>query len=425
MQDCQKKAVDFLSSHGMYYKEIAPEKELQKFLGEMADGLAGKPSSLKMIPTYLQETDFTKSEPVIVLDIGGTHVRSAVVRLEKGQPPKISGHLEFPTPGVNRSMCAREFFRIIAQGIAPIVDQSDRIGICFSLATKPQKDKDAIVVAGGKQLQVPDLLGNRVGECLRTGLREAGLDDRKSVVVINDSVAATLGGRTMASDRDFGGYIGFIYGTGTNICYSEPMGFGGESMIINVESGAYCGFPTGDIDDRYDAGLIDVGQDRFEKMVSGGYQGGLMTCILRQAAGEQLFTSGCCEGLNSIQGLKPKEIDEFLNRPCGSGRLAACCAADDDRTTLYALMDLITERSALLCAISLCAAQMRAGIGKDPCHPAFITAEGSTFYFSKDFRAKLDCQMRLLGREKLGLYAEFFHVPEVTLAGTAIAGLSI
>ncbi|MEA4942703.1 MAG: hypothetical protein VB094_09240 [Oscillibacter sp.] len=425
MKDCQQCAVNFLSYHGMYFKQIDPEQQLQKFLKEMQAGLRNEPCSLKMIPTYLRETAPKKEGPVIVLDIGGTHVRVAVVRLPKGQPPEISDHLEFPTPGVDHAVSSREFFRTIADGLRPVIDRSSRIGVCFSFATKPMQNKDAIVVAGGKQLQVPDLLGNGVGECLRAGLREDGLDDQKSVVVINDSVAATLGGRILHTDRCFSGYIGFIYGTGTNICYSEPQGFGGESMIINVESGAYCGFPSGDIDDRFDSSLIDVGQDRFEKMVSGGYQGGLMTEILRQAGKEQLFTPQCCEKIDEINDLKPQEIDEFLNYPYGKGHLAMCCAGDDDRRTIYYLMDLVTERSALLSAISLCASQLRAGIGKDPCRPAFITAEGSTFYFSKDFSRKLDYQMRRLGRENLGLYSEFFHVPNVTLAGTAIAGLSV
>jgi hexokinase len=424
VQDAQEKAAAFLAAHGMYYAQLDPERELRKFLTEMQDGLLGRPSSLKMIPTYLREDAPASTEPVIVLDIGGTNVRGAVVCLRENGAPEIRNRLSFPAPGMTAPVTSREFFRTIAEGIRPIIGESRRIGVCFSYATRPLVNKDAVVVAGGKQLKVPDLLGKPVGECLRAGLCEAGLDADKSVVVINDSVAATLGGRTKQTLRQFSGYVGFIYGTGTNICYSEPQESGG-GMIVNVESGAYCGFPTGDIDDRFDAGLIDVGQDRFEKMVSGGYQGGLMTAILHQACGETLVSPFCCERLSQVRALQPREIDEYLNAPRGAGRLAACCGSESDRQTLCALMDGVTERSALLCAVSLCAALVRSGAGKDPARPAFITAEGSTFYASKDFSRKLEARMESLGAQTLGVHAEFFRVPDVTLAGTAIAGLSI
>ena len=78
-----------------------------------------------------------------------------------------------------------------------------------------------------------------------------------------------------------------------------------DEVMINIESGAYCGFPTGDIDDLFDATLIDAGQDRFEKMVSGGYQGGLMSFILGKAVEENLLYADFFDRLDTVRKTKP------------------------------------------------------------------------------------------------------------------------
>jgi hypothetical protein len=185
--------------------------------------------------------------------------------------------------------------------------------------------------------------------------------------------------------KGYSGYVGFIYGTGTNICYREPSG-----ELINVESGAYTGFPAGDMDDAYDKTLIDTGDDRFEKMVSGGYQGGLMMHILEKGAAEGMIRRTTYERLRDTGGITSKDISAFAKDPESSGRIADACAETSEKEFLLELFDLITERSARLCSIVITAALLRAGIGTDHKAPAFITAEGSTFLKQKDFREKLE-----------------------------------
>ena len=141
-------------------------------------------------------------------------------------------------------------------------------------------------------------------------------------------------GRSLQTEKQYSGYIGFIYGTGTNTSYCA-----GNGETINVESGAYCSFPTGDIDDVYDRSLIDTGQDRFEKKVSGGYQKGLSDCILRYAAGEGEIHDRTYEALHkdNSAGLEPKEISAFIGDPLGDGFIARSCASSGDRGFLLEL----------------------------------------------------------------------------------------
>lgn len=435
---CKLTVKDFLSHYGMYYENRSAYDLFQGFLREMEKGLAGEESSLKMIPTYLADGGRIEAgKPVIAMDIGGTNVRIATICFDAAGNPTISDYRAYLMPGTQEEISSGDFFRTVARYLRPVIDKSDLIGCCFSYATSPKADKDATVIAVGKQLKVKGLVGENVAENLKKALAEERMENRKRIVVLNDSVAAMLGGETAQSDRKFSGHVGFIFGTGTNVCYVEknekirkirhadPAG----EMIINVESCGYNGFPRGEIDREFDAMLLDYGRDQYEKMVSGKYQGGLILKVIRKAAADGFFSKEFGENAALLSDLSSREIDDFLNYPYGKSRLAQCCPAGaqgtkDDRRLLYHMIDALNERSAFLCSIVLGAVIFKAGIGSDPCLPAYVTAEGSAFYGSKNFRDKLNYFIKTFLNDELGLYPEFFRVGDATLIGTGIAGLT-
>lgn len=435
---CRLAVKDFLSHYGMYYEDNSAHDLFEGFLGEMDRGLAGQESSLKMIPTYLTDgREIAAGKPVIAMDIGGTNVRIATISFDAAGNPEIGDYQTYPTPGIQEEISSDDFFRTVARYLRPVLDRSRLIGCCFSFATAPKADKDATVIATGKQLKVRGLLGKNVAESLKAALEEEQLGKDKRIIVLNDSVAAMLGGETVRGDRRFSGNIGFIFGTGTNVCYVEQnrnIGKIGNAdpagrMIINVESCGYSGFRRGEIDREFDAVLLDYGKDQFEKMVSGKYQGGLTLTAIKKAAADGLFSKAFGEHAALLQDLSSREIDEFLNYPYGKNRLAQCCRAEaqgprDDRRMLYGLIDALNERSAFLCAVVLGAVIFKAGIGSNPCLPAYVTAEGSTFYRSKNFKDKLYYYVRTFLNRELGLYPEFFRVNDATLIGTGVAGLT-
>ena len=433
------KAEAFLKKHHMHWSQTDPDRELEKLLREMKDVRAGREGSVKMIPTCIGEYALPERETeVTVIDIGGTNVRSAVMTVRPDGTARIGEITSFLTPGVKEPTDTAGFFSEVVRGCRQDL-RTDHIGICFSLATIPQPDRDAVMVAGGKQIKVSDMLGKRVGQSFREAMkREAmireGIAENVRITVINDTVAAALGGAMYeAQDRGtqdhaakdsagrgkYSGYVGFIYGTGTNICYREPTG-----ELINVESGAYTGFPAGDMDDDYDRTLIDTGDDRFEKMVSGGYQGGLMTYILKRAAAEGMIRRETYEKILGSGDLSSRDISAFSTDPESPGRISGACAFEEEKEFLLELFDLITERSARLCSIVITASLLRARIGTDPKVPAFITAEGSTFVKQKDFREKLERQMDALAGERHGLFWEFHTVENAVMKGIAVSCLS-
>ena len=374
---------------------------------------------------------------ITVIDIGGTNVRSAVVTVGESGKCFIEKRIAFRTPGVDEETDTIGFFSEIASRVREYLSDS-YIGICFSLAAIPQKDRDAIMAAGGKQIRIRDMIGKKVGESFRGALRMLGLPCRQKITVVNDTVAAALSGRSETNGKTYSNYIGFIYGTGTNLCYQEPAG-----DIINVESGAYCGFPSGDIDDAYDLGMIDPGEDRFEKMVSGGYQGGLMEHILRTAAGEAILSKDTINGILNGHSLSAADISAFSKNPYESGLISHACASEEDRRRIVRLFDAVTDRSACLCSITITAALLsckgmniislnkgrpEAGavspLSGNPSLPAFITVEGSTYQKQHRFREMLGAHMASLARDRYYLAWEFHNVPDAILKGTAIACLS-
>ena len=426
----------FLRRHRMDADGIDPEEQLDRFLAEMDRVRRGGKGSVKMIPTYIGEFEPPlMPETVAVLDIGGTNVRSCVAALGPHGVEGIDHRISFLTPGIDEELDTASFFRKVVEGVRENL-YTDRIGICFSLATIPAKDGDAEMAAGGKQIRITDMIGKKVGMSFRSAAASLGIEIPGRITVVNDTVAASLCGAGLAGRGNYSGCLGFIYGTGTNLCYREPgreEGKAGE--IINIESGAYCGFPTGDIDDLYDARMPDAGQDRFEKMVSGGYQGGLMEWVLRTAAREQLIqeeTFRRISGVDSVSfgkqltgareaSIDSRDISEFSHEPDGNGRIAQAAACVFDRRVLECLFDELTRRSACLCAISITGALLRSGAGRSSGFPAFITAEGSTFEKQKNFRRMLDAYMSALAGDAHCLSYEFHTIPDAVIRGTAIA----
>ena len=410
---------DFLMRHRLCADAYDWEEQLARFLEEMDAVRGGHQGSLKMIPMALSTRPLPeKPVTVAAIDIGGTNVRSAAVTLDRSGVLAIDRQPAFRTPGIGRRMGLEDFYRVLAEGIGEHLAM-ERVGICFSLAAEPLKDGDAVVTAGAKQLNVPGLVGSRVGAGLRNAARALGRACGQRFTVVNDTLAAALGGRLEAGQGRYDGFVGFIYGTGTNTAYREPNG-----AIINVESGAYCGFPTGDIDDRYDRGHIDPGCDRFEKMVSGGYQGGLMALVLETAAAEGLLSPGFSQRLTDALGgaaLSSAHISAFAGDPSGGGPIAAACADDAERRAIAAIVDAMTGRSALLCSVTVTAALIRAEIGTSAAAPAFITAEGSTFIKQPGFRQKLEACMSEYAARRRGLHYAFRIVPDAVVKGTAIA----
>lgn len=429
----KEKAEEFLKKYGMDAAGVDLEKNCALFLKEMQSGLEGS-GSLLMIPTYIgMDRDLPVNEPIIAIDAGGTNFRVAVIHFDENRKLVTEDFKLYPMPGTKGEISKEEFFETMADYIQPVLHRSDKISFCFSYPTEILPDRDGRMIKFSKEVRIRDVKGELLGKNLMDVFRKRGFKKEKEIIVLNDTVATLLAGKAASPDRVFDSYIGFILGTGTNICYAErsanivkvPELKGKDGiMLINTESGGYGKAPRGKLDMDFDSTTANPGEFTFEKTISGAYQGGLTLTVIRKAAEDGLFSPEFTAELRNVKELTSKELDDFLYYPFGGNVLARCCAGSDaDRNVLFHLIDAIFERMAMFVTFSLTAVMEKTGKGTDPLKPVCITADGSTFYKSKLFRNKLDHYIKTYTNETKGIYCEFVKVDNGTLIGTAIAGL--
>lgn len=433
MDNLKNKAVDFLKKYSMDTTDVDIDATVKVFLDEMDKGLADEPSSLKMLPTYISpQAKVPKNKPVIVLDAGGTNFRAATVCFDDRGQAVVDNFRKLPMPGIEREVTSEEFFSTLAGYTGQVLDKADTIGFCFSYPCQIMPDKDGKLLHFSKEIKAKQVEGQLIGQNLNKAIAAASLDDHKHVVILNDTVTTLLAAKAQADEDAFDDYVGFILGTGTNICYSEqnsnitklPELDPSQKQIINVESGAFAKAPMGKIDKIFDESTINPNQQNFEKMISGAYLGQLCLTALKVAADDGLFSTETAENFKNMAELPTKELNRFMHVPRSDNPITAACAQQEDLRLCWYILERLTDRAARLTAINLSSIVLKTGKGKDPTKPVCIVAEGTTFYKFKSLKSRVECYLREYLQDTRGLYTEIVHIDNSTLLGAAIAGLT-
>ncbi|MGL6174937.1 MAG: hexokinase family protein [Cellulosilyticaceae bacterium] len=423
----------FLSKYGMNHEAINMTQECGKFIEEMKRGLEGNDSSLEMIPTYLTVSDEIKTQTkAVVIDAGGTNFRVGTVEFDQDMQVHINDFAKYQMPGIQEELSKEAFFKTMVEYTQEVAIKATDIGFCFSYPVEINKDKDGTLLRWSKEVKAPEVVGEKIGANLVEGLKKVDGKERK-VVILNDTVATLLGGKGITSHRKFDGYIGFIFGTGTNACYIEEKRNitkvaeleQNGSMIINAESGAYNKLPRGVIDEAFDQTTNNPGDYQFEKMVSGRYLGPITLRVLQAGVNEGLFSEGCGKALEQMVDAQLIDLNNFMYDPYDQSNLfSKLVGIESDRTNLYLIVEAMIERAAKLCAIKLSGMILKTGKGTNPCCPVAIVAEGTTFYKLKGYKEKLDRYMREYLSQQNHTYYEFLKGDDLNLIGTATAALS-
>lgn len=415
------KARVFLTQHGMEPERIDLESTVSSFLSEMALGLHGRESSIRMIPTYLTaDGKLPLGRPTAVIDAGGTNFRTALVTFTEGEP--IIEKLEVsPMPGSEYEVTWGQFIRFTAERISPLLDNTDCVGFCFSYPTEETPERDGRMLNLTKQVRISGFEDRLICADLIAELESMGIRDKK-IILLNDTPAVLLSGAGLAESHD--GLIGLISGTGTNTCCSlpvsdikKPHGNFQGNMLINLESGAFLGLARGDFDKELDAATGDPGIYWHEKATSGAYIGELCRLTLRAAANEGLFSPASCASVFELDTLPAPLADKLA-----SGEDADVFAAEDVPLAAE-LCRAIFDRAARCICANLSAILILADIGSDPSRPALICADGSVIRRSRTFRPIFDMYMSEFTTGTLGRHIELFSTENATMLGTAVAAL--
>ena len=340
-------------------------------------GLLGQDGGLPMLPAYLPMKSACHAGEALVLDAGGTNLRTAHVRMTSSGM-EILEKRERPMPGTKGRLGATEFFRQLAQDAAEMMTSAMPIGFCFSFTADILPDGDARVIYLDKELCVDGLVGRTVAQGLRDALKDLGAPAPTVIRVMNDAVAALLGASVGASDVD--GCIGMILGTGFNCCYAEQnsritkaptLSEQTGRSIVNIEAGAFAGMASTPADLLVRSRSIDPDQNLLEKMLSGAYQGPLLGALLELAAEQDCFRQA-----PDLSHLSPTaaDISAMVN---GKHSPLEDAFAKEDVPVLHTFCHAIIQRASALAAMVLKAIVAETG---DVHAPILLSIEGSTYW---------------------------------------------
>jgi hexokinase len=426
----RERALVFLKALGLSPDSLVVDPLLDGFRAEMRAGLTGAPSSLAMIPTFIPiDLPVPAGTPVIVLDAGGTHLRAATVVFDERGRPRTENFTSQRMPGADEELSAEAFYDRFVDILLPLAHKSDRVGFCFSYPAEITPDGDGRLLTWTKEIKAPEVEGAYIGRNIGARLKARGYNLK--FTLLNDTVAVLLAGRSFARSREFGSYVGFILGTGTNTAYVEEnrritkrddLPFQGR-QVINVESGNFARCPRTTVDKSLDAATNNPGQYTFEKMISGAYLGRLSLRLLKAADERGLFSRDGGAAIRQVRRLSTAQADRFLRNPRGAGPLGNPALTGGDRETAGTLITAVIDRAALLAAVNIAAAVLKSGAGRYPRRPVCVNIDGSTYTKTSGLRPKTAQHLRhILGGK--GVFFELVQMEDSPLIGAAVAGLT-
>ncbi len=282
----------------------AMRKITEGFQRDMAKGLAGDESSLKMIPAYAGMPTGKEKGRFIALDLGGTNFRVLEVMLRGNRTVGRANIMKFTLDKKHIMGSAELFFDFLAESVKIFLRKQKlpeaamvKMGFTFSFPIQQTGIASGILICWTKGFNAAGVIGNDVVKLLD----EAFL--RKGVINVNISALAndTVGTLVAKSYEDPRCDVGVIIGTGTNACYPEELskikkwpGRNGKKarMIINIEWGNFNKLASTSFDRQLDEESDNPGQQILEKMVSGMYLGEIVRLILYDLASEGSLSCG-------------------------------------------------------------------------------------------------------------------------------------
>lgn len=383
------------------------------FREKVEEGLSKKNAEIQCIPTFILPKAPDVKGKALVLDLGGTNYRVAIVDFTQEKP------VIYPNNGWKKDMSVmkspgytrEELFKELADLIVEIKREEEMpIGYCFSYPTESVPGGDAKLLRWTKGVDIRKMVGQFVGKPLLDYLNEKNKIKFTGVKVLNDTIASLFAGLT---DKSYDAYIGLIVGTGTNMATFIPAdkikkldpAYSVEGLIpVNLESGNFHPPFLTAVDDTVDAMSDSMGKQRFEKAVSGMYLGDILKAAFPLDEFEEKFDA--------------RKLTAIMNYP------------DIHKDIYVQVARWIYSRSAQLVAASLAGLiALLKSYNKD-IHRICLIAEGSLFWSE----SRKDKSYNILVMEKLQELLRELQLEDVevhinnmsnaNLIGTGIAALT-
>eukprot|EP00924_Labyrinthula_sp_SR-Ha-C_P010970 snap_masked-scaffold_33-processed-gene-1.22-mRNA-1 protein AED:0.44 eAED:0.47 QI:0/-1/0/1/-1/1/1/0/929 len=446
------------------------------FANEMKCGLNGKPSSIKMIPSYVTVLpNGTETGGYYSLDLGGTNFRVSKFEFlaSKGQfrlvaeskiaiPQDAMVNEEYDEQGTKLfDFLATRIYALVQKEVqADSQVKSIKFGFTFSFPLEQEGIARGKLINWTKGFKVDGTEGQEVVSLLKAGLERMKPEnfdvEIEIAALVNDTVGTLVSGK-YDDDR---AVMGIILGTGTNAAYIEKRGLikniPGEDpntqypeddvMAINMEWGAF-----GDLhhnllrirtpaDIRIDQQSINPAHQGFEKMMGGMYLGE----IVRQILVDLYRSNEIFSNVLNMPSLEPnykeagsvsgylfetrfvsmieydmhhdftgtKEVEKLMG--WDSDKIT-----DEDRVFLKEVCGAVVERAARLTGIGIVAVWRHLGLERTP-QKGSVGIDGSVFELHPSFQQRLE---RVLAR--LNCDPEVFLAKDGSGKGAALVACGV
>jgi hexokinase len=340
----------------------------RKFTAELTAGLAGKDSSLKMLPSYVATPTGKETGEFLALDFGGTNVRVLLAELFSDGKFSVKASIAKPLKDPNgrydyiySKASGTQLFDFFAEQIAEIVkpDVKYPLGHTFSFPSQQKSINNAELIHWTKEIDTTGVEGQNVNELLSEALLRRGVPNVMPQAIINDTVGTLLTAAYINQNTD----LGSICGTGHNTAYLEPNApWNNGPMIINTESGNFDKLDITKYDEQVDKASEKPGAQRLEKMSSGRYVGELLRIIALDllqhgllpncaTIASKVFSEPASLSGADVSLLIEDSTDDLTNISTWlEERLRITYSTKPDRLALKQVALLVAERSARLVA---------------------------------------------------------------------------
>ncbi|XP_043539082.1 hexokinase-1-like [Chiloscyllium plagiosum] len=334
-------------------------------------------ATVKMLPTYVCKLPTgNENGKYIALDLGGTNLRILLVVLHSGMRKSLRMYSKiFPIPLEIMQGTGEELFDHIVECIVHFLEYMGMkgirlsVGFTFSFPCVQKQLDQGILISWTKGFTATGVEGQEVISLLKEAITRNGELDLDIVALLNDTVGTMMSCAYEHPNCE----IGMIVGTGCNLCYMEEMkkietvkGSEGR-MCINTEWGAFGDDGCLDIirttfDKLVDINSLNMGHQKYEKMISGMYLGEIVRNILINFTKEGLLFRGLMshslktKGIFQTKYLSQIESDRLALLQIRSilqklGLDSSC----DDSIIVKEVCSVVSRRAAEICGAGLAA----------------------------------------------------------------------
>ncbi len=363
-------------------------------IAEMDAGLAGRKSSLAMLPAFCDAASGQEKGEYLALDLGGTNFRVMLVSLPgSGKPPRVVVEAKYKLLGDHIRTTGDALFGAIAGYLHKFLKEHAftrdyALGYTFSFPVKLLGIDEGILVKWTKDFSASGVVGQKVVALQAQALMEKSVRNVKIVALANDTVG-TLQAQAVL-DPNCG--MGVILGTGFNIAVrvatrrikKDVGSYSSKGMIINMESGNFSkSLPATRYDRQLDRESGNARNQLAEKMISGKYLPQIARLVVLELIRKEKLFDGCVppvfadkEGLTGshmdrLEVGTPAEVQELARELFGR------VLTPVELRILRRVFRMVSRRSARIAAAVISGALVR--VARRSAKRETVAVDGSLF----------------------------------------------